>query len=356
MARIFRLGLVMTLVIMLAVSVGVANAKTYRLTIGSGHPATATWIGAFKDNAEKIKKRVAEETGDKIEWTYAFGGSVAKLGGVIDAVRDGLLDVGHIQYCFTPTKLFLHNFSFATPFDSPDIFLIAKASLATHSKVKFLTQVFEDEYNQTFLGAAVINSYHLLTTFPWETMDDLKGRKIAAAGPNLPWLQGTGCVPVQSNLNEGYTSLQTGVYDGWVMFADGVTSFKFHDVAKYYTKVNFGSVTNGCNTVNLDTWKRLSPEIQKIFKEVGREYTMELAKVSRAKEAKAFEIMKEANVEIRDLPDDIRTKWVNMLPNNPNKIAQEANAKGMPGTETFRTWIEEQEKLGFKFPRRWEIE
>ena len=357
-ARI-RLAMVCGLVILVSLTlVGTtAYAKTYRLSMGAGHPTAAIWAGMVKDwFGEEVKKRVAAKTGDTIEWTYAFGGSVAKLGGVIDAVRDGLLDVGEIQYCFTPTKLFLHNFSFATPFDSPDIFQIAQAALATHAKIKYLTEVFEKEYNQVYLGCLVINSYHLITTFPWKSMDDLKGKKIAAAGPNLPWIKGTGTVPVQSTLNEAYTSLQTGVYDGWVMFADGVTSFKLQDVAKYYTLVNFGAVTNGCITINLDTWKRLPKEIQTIMKEVGLEYTMALAKASAEKEKKAFEIMKEAGVTIQTLSDEERIKWVNMLPNNPNKIAQEANQKGMPGTETFRTWLEEQKKAGFVAPRVWQID
>ena len=41
-----------------------------------------------------------------------------------------------------------------------------------------------------------------ITSFPVQSTADFKGRKIAATGPNLPWISGVGAVPVQSNLPE----------------------------------------------------------------------------------------------------------------------------------------------------------
>ncbi len=74
-------------------------------------------------------------------------------------------------------------------------------------------------------------------------MADLKGRKIAGAGLNLKWLEYAGAVPVQSRLPEAYTSMQTGVYNGWIMFPSGWVNFKLNEVAKYYTEVGFGAIT-----------------------------------------------------------------------------------------------------------------
>ena len=37
-----------------------------------------------------------------------------------------------------------------------------------------------------------------------------------AAGPNLPWLTGTGAVPVQGSLDNVYNGLQMGVFDGMI--------------------------------------------------------------------------------------------------------------------------------------------
>ena len=99
----------------------------------------------------------------------------------------------------------------------------------------------EKKYNQIYLATGSVGNYNLVTTFPWQKVEELKNHKIAAAGPNLPWLAPVGAVPVQSNLNEAYTSFQTGVYEGWIMFPDATVSFKLYEVAKNYTFTDFGA-------------------------------------------------------------------------------------------------------------------
>ena len=50
-----------------------------------------------------------------------------------------------------------------------------------------------------------------MTDFPVESLADLRGRKIAAPGPAINWLSGTGAVGVSGNLTSYYNELQTGV-------------------------------------------------------------------------------------------------------------------------------------------------
>jgi TRAP-type C4-dicarboxylate transport system substrate-binding protein len=67
------------------------------------------------------------------------------------------------------------------------------------------------------LAVLAASNYQIATKKPWKTLEDLKGRKIQVAGPNLPWLNGTGAVPVQGGLGGAYNNLQTGVSDGILM-------------------------------------------------------------------------------------------------------------------------------------------
>ena len=111
-----------------------------------------------------------------------------------------------------------------------------------------------ETYNQKFLAFGPTGSYDIVTNFKVNTLEDLKGHKIAAAGANLSWLEGTGAVPVQSNLGEAYTSLQTGVYEGWVMHAEATLGYKLHEVAPNYTKIGYGAMPIQGISVNLDKW------------------------------------------------------------------------------------------------------
>ena len=65
-----------------------------------------------------------------------------------------------------------------------------------------------------FLGASGVETYHLMTNFPVNSIEDLKGRKILAPGPSANWIKHLGAVPVNGALPTYYNQVQTGVADG----------------------------------------------------------------------------------------------------------------------------------------------
>jgi TRAP-type C4-dicarboxylate transport system substrate-binding protein len=340
-------------------AVSEAGADNFRMTIGSGFPAEgAVWAGRTRDFfAAEVKKRVESRTPHKIEWVGAFGGSIAKVGEVLEAVESGIMDVGSIVTFFEPSKLHLHGFSLYTPFGSPDIMQVARVGQALFDKVPYMKDVFEKQYGQKFLALGTSGGYNLITTFPVSKMEDLKGKKIAGAGANLAWVKGVDAVPVQSNLPESYTSLQTGVYQGVIVTVDMVVGFKLYEVAKHYCLTDFGAPVGGnVITVNLGRWKRLPKEIQEIMVEVGKEFCIDESKATLAKENGGLEVMKKANMKIDPLPLEEKMRWAKLLPEIPNQMAKEADKKGMPGSVLMKTWIEDLEKDGFKWPRRWVIQ
>lgn len=342
--------------VMVTVGASSALADTFRLTIGSGHPADAAiWITAMRDFlAPEISKRVAEKTGHKIEWVNAYGGSVCKLGECLEAVESGLVDVADLHVPFEPAKLMAQNFAYFVPFGTPDPVVAGKAARQVYDKVPALKKILEDKYNQVFLAVGSVGNYNLITTFPWTKVEQLKGKKIAAAGPNIPWLKAVGAVPVQSNLNEAYTSFQTGVYEGWVMFPDAAVGFKLHEVAKNYTFTDFGAVPNVLITINKTTWNKFPKNVQAIFLEVGKEFTAVQTKMVSDKGKASVETMKAAGVNVRSLSDEEKVKWANALSDIPNERTAEINKVGQPG-KAIGEYIKALNEAGVKMPRAWKI-
>jgi TRAP-type C4-dicarboxylate transport system substrate-binding protein len=332
--------------------------QSINLSIGSGHPAgPAVWITAIRDfYVPEVNKRLqANGNRYQIVWREAYGGTVAKLGGVLEAVEAGVLDMGLVAYPFEPAKLFLHNFSYYVPFGTPDPLMAQKAGARLHQEVPYLHEVFEKEYNQVFLATTTINNYNLVTTFPVHKVADLKGQKIAAAGPNLPWVTAVGAIPVQGNLNEAYTAFQSGLYNGWVMFVDATWGFKLYEVAPYYTFTNFGAIVVGALTINKDTWGTLPAEVQTVLRDVAQEYGYEQVRMGLAKQERGLKAMKEAGTTVYEFPFEERRKWAAMMPNIPQEKADEANGKGMPGSQVIRAYIEALKAEGHQFPREWEV-
>ena len=336
---------------------GVTLAKTFRLVIGAGHPVdAAVWITPMRDFLQvEVKKRVEAETEHKIEWVEAYGGSLAKLGGVLEAIQTGLMDIGDTHVPFDPSKLKAYNFGYFVPFGTVDPVKSAIAARKVFDDYPQLREYLEKQYNQVYLATGAVNCYNLVTSFEWSKVSELKGRKIAAAGPNIPWIQAVGAVPVQSNLNEAYTSLQTGVYDGWVMLADATVSFKLHEASKQYTITAFGAVPNTMITINKDTFNSFPPKIQKIFRDVGKEYHHVETKAALAKLDRSFKAMEAAGCKVVEMSWDEKVKWANSLTNIPKERAAEIDKSGLPG-EIIYAYIDNLKALGVKFPRDWSKE
>jgi TRAP-type C4-dicarboxylate transport system substrate-binding protein len=352
---IMRIPVAAAAVVLLAAAAG-ASADTIKLSIGAGYPLTASWQGPVKTFfIPRLTERVKKETGHTLVWTEAWGGSVCKPGECLEAVESGLLDVADVLAATEPAKLMAHNFSFFVPFGSPDPRVVAKAAQEVYDKTPALKTVLESRYKQVFLGVGVTSNYGLVTTFKWKDFGELKGRKIAAVGPNMPWMQGSGVTGVQSNLNEAYTSLQTGVYDGWIVFADAVVSFKLTEITKQYVDMDFGAASTPLLTMNANTWKSLPANVQKIFLEVGREWNKNMGAVAYEKQEATIKRMKEVGFDVRQADFATKQAWAKGLPNIPKQRFDEINKAGMPG-EVVYTYIKALKAAGHKFPRDWEAE
>jgi TRAP-type C4-dicarboxylate transport system substrate-binding protein len=342
---------------LLAMAFGIGAAETITLKIGGGHPANTMSYTSVAQNffQVKISARAAAETPYRVEWVEAYGGTIAKLAEGLVACQDGLLDLLCNSYAFDNMKLFLMNMPYYVPFSSPDPILANRASRAVYDKYREVYEELWERYNQKFLAFGPTGAYELITNFPVKSITDLRGHKVAAAGANLPWLEGSGAVPVQSNLNEAYTCIQTGVYDGWVMWPDASYRFKLHEVAKYYTLVGFGACPIQGISINLDVWNDLPDSIKKIIEEVAAEYEDESARVAKEWDAEALEKMKKEGAVVSSFSPEDSRKWAEGLADIPQLRATEANGMGFPGTAIWNAYMDSQKAQGNKFPREWVV-
>ena len=353
-----RSGVWLALAAGLAVVISLAEAKAedIKLRIASGHPAVNTYVNLMQNFfVPEVTKRVAARTKHKVEFIEGYGGSMVKVADTLEGVQSGIIDVGGFCFCFEPSNLPLHAFQVMLPFGTMDPVVSVNLARAVYDKVPFMAKAFEDKYNQVLIGLIADNGYNLSTTFEWNTVADLKGRKLAGAGLNLKWLEYAGATPVQSSLPEAYTSLQTGVYNGWIMFPSGVVNFKLHEVAKIYTEIGFGAITWHGLTVNKAKWNRLPDDVKAIISEVGREYEARTGTVNKENYPKQLDQLKTAGATVRSLPDSVRVDWANSLKGWPQERADDLDKAGMPGSQVLKIAVEEAEKLGHKWPVRYQV-
>jgi len=332
------------------------QAENIKLRIASGHPAVNTYVNLMQNFfVPEVTKRVGQRTSHKIEFVEGYGGAMVKVADTLEGVQSGIIDIGGYCFCFEPSNLPLNAFQVMLPFGTMSPEKSVKLARAVYNRVPYLSKVFEDKFNQQLLALIADNGYNLGTTFDWNTVADLKGRKIAGAGLNLKWLEYAGAVPVQSSLVEAYTSMQTGVYNGWIMFPSGWVNFKLGEVAKHYTEVGFGSITWHGLTMNKARFAKLPKDVQAIIVEVAKEYEAMTGKVNEENYPKQLAQLKASGVNVKSVPASVQLDWANSLKSWPQTLATELDGKGLPASQVLKATLEEAEKLGHKWPVRYQV-
>jgi len=353
-------AMLMCVVFLVAVVPGsgkAAQREKIKLRLAAGHPYApgCFWIVGLEDFfCREAEKRVRERTKYNLEIKSFYGGSVAKLGEALETVQNGLADLGLVLPVFEMAKLEPFNFTFWTPFTTSDMDKALRAALKTIDHFPMFEEILK-KYNQKRCGAGHTpqSSYQLITKFPVRTMDDLKGKKLGHGGPMLPWLAALGATSVQATYNEVYTSMDTGVIDGYSMPANVVTGFKIYEVGKYFTNVDFVATVTAFITINLRSWNKLPKDVQDILAEVGNEYSWDIYKRCLADQNAAIDVMKNAGVAIYNLPEKERARWAKTL--DDARVAAKAIASckghGYPADEIARFYIKTlKEDEGVKFP------
>ena len=355
--KIFRLCLVLLLMFALAAGAAAPSAKaeTYKLTVATGHPPIFLWVTLLRDYfIPEVDKKLAEAGAkDKIVWNQAYGGTVAKIGGVLEAIEEGIVDMGFVGTIFEAPKMPLHNVSYMTPFGSADIFKVVDTMSELQANIPAVADEWT-KYNQVYLGGVGLDTYGILTNFPVNTVDDLKGKKIAAPGPSANWIKGTGAVAVAANLNTYYNGIKTGVFEGTLTFMTAGAAIKVHEVAPNICMVNFGAQFAGGISINTDIFESFPPYLQKIFKEVGAGYTEKLAKAQADKAAGAMKAMQKDGAKVVVLSDAERKRWAGMLPNVPKNWADSMAKKGLPGDQVLKGFLAGLKKRGTTLVRDWD--
>jgi C4-dicarboxylate-binding protein DctP len=337
-------------------SIGQAGAETITIRIASGHPPGVVYAGLMKNYFEtELKKRVEERTEHKINFVEGYSGSIVKVYEVFEGVRDGIVDIGGFCYCFEPSNLKMHAFQVMLPFGPMDPTISLKVAQDVYKEVPYLTNVFEDKFNQKLLARIADGGYNLGTSFDWNAVSDLKDIKIAGAGLNLNWLKYAGVVPVQGSLPEAYTGMKTHIYEGWIMFPSAWVNLKLYEPGPFYTLIGFGSITWHGLTANLDFWNRLPKDVQDIMLEVSADYEELTGSNNKERYGKDVVALKGGLATVKELGPQVRLEWAKSLKDWPQAYADELEKEGLPAKKVLNLVLQSAEKHGYKWPVRYEI-
>jgi TRAP-type C4-dicarboxylate transport system substrate-binding protein len=331
--------------------------QTINLTAIDGYPPRASWVKEFIEfYIPEVDKRLAAGGKYKINWTQAWSGQIAKPGGVLVAMEQGLGDMAIITVPFYPDRLPLNVLPFNMPFTSTDPGLMSKVMDDLANKFPQFRAQF-DKANQVLLtNYSTIDSYQLFSRREIAKPGDLKGARINAAGDNMRYLEPTGAVGVRGALADYYNNIKTGVTEGCVMWLEGAVSFKLFEVAPYFVDVGFGTAVNKSLTANKSTWAKLPDEVKKVLQDVAIELRDRHAKLAVDTGEKSRQAFIAGGGKVVKVSDEERRAWAKSLPNLAKEWAADAEKAGLPGNAYLAAMMDALRAGGAKPLRDWDKE
>ena len=214
---------------------------------------------------EALKKRI----GDKVK-TEIYPASQL---GAIPRMAEGV-SLGTIEAFITPTAFVTNLDPRFQIFDVPGLFRSPE-----HQRDVIQDPAYRDHLETMFLdkGLRVIGAIYnsptvILLKKPGTTLEAMKGMKVRTfASPlQVEPMKSIGVIPTPLALSEVIPQLQSGGLDGMLAGMPILTAFKYYDVAKYVTDLNFSQILS-VNLVNENWFKAQPKDVQDAIRAAGRE-------------------------------------------------------------------------------------
>jgi TRAP-type C4-dicarboxylate transport system substrate-binding protein len=230
-------------------------------------------------------KKVEAATNGAVKITMYPAQSIASLADNYDATINNLA-----QLTWIPTPPYQGRFSLSEVITLP--FLSLPSGTINGKKVGpaavnsyILQELYETvpevqkEWSQTkvmFLHGS--DPFFLITKKPVKNINDVKGIKIAVlgSGPTLDMWKKLGASPLYMTAPSVYEAGQKGVMDAVAVNWANLGTYRYNEVFPYVTDMN-SFVTIFGLVMNMDTWNKLPPEVQKQVMSVSGQAGAEFA-------------------------------------------------------------------------------
>ncbi len=322
-------------------SVGVATApaigqETITLKLADQFPLAHI---ASRLYSQKFIKLVEERSKGRVKIRYFPAQQLATAGGMLDAVRSGITDIGFVGIVYSTQKMPL-----TSVIELPGLF--SDVGKAIHAFELLNKQVlFKQEYQPLglrplWLMVSPPYQFVMKSAKPITDLSQIKGDKMrAAGGTGAMVLKAIGAVPVKVAPGDFYIALSRGTIQGAAYTPLGIPALKLYEVTKSVSKnASLGTVAFA-GFINEKAWEKLPPDVQALLTEAGKDVTDGAAKVIVAASKKTYVKLAQVGMTVYDLPQNVLDQLnIDLKTVADNWLAQlsERGIDGRPVLEKFK--------------------
>jgi TRAP-type C4-dicarboxylate transport system substrate-binding protein len=304
----------------------VARAAEFELKVGALNPENTQMGATIKSWMAKVQK----DTNGRVHFT-AYWGTLLTPPDAPNEVARGIVDIGN----FSPGYFRGGGFDI---FNNSDTFFYGikpaahrKLHLELRKKYPQLDGEYA-KYGKLIVDDNVLYPMHLMTKKPVRTLADIKGMKIKAIAGYIPLLKELGAEPVMMSMFECYVALQKGILDGVLSSYENLLSLKFIEVVKSITELDLPYPAAPGLMINLNTWAKLPPDIQKVFENNAKFYSDENYRLMTDAVNENMAATKKAGIPVIELSKTDQAKLDDILYRDSQRKAADLDKKGLPGT------------------------
>ena len=243
---------------------------------------TWTWKGqAFCSRANRLYElgedfgnMITKYTNGRVKIQFHQAGEMVPAGQVFDAAGQGIIDFGQGCPCLAKSKAYAAQWFCDAPGAQSPIEKIIWYYNGGGKQI--LEDIFHRKYNShPLFMIAITAEIWIYSNKKVNTIDDIKGLKIRAAGVRGEVLQKFGAAVVVLPEGEMVPAMERKVIDAMEYASINITyPVGFCDVTKYlYMHPSKSTSPINLWAVNLDKWKKLPPDMQKAIEQASKDAT-----------------------------------------------------------------------------------
>lgn len=313
-----------------------SQVKPIELTFAQFQPAQHFNNKLSESYAKEIEKR----TNGRVKITVFSGGTLIAADKTYSGIVTGIADMGMSCMAYTRGK-----FPLSEVIDLP---LGYKTGVAATKLINRFYEKFKPkEYNETEVMYFMAHSPGILhSKKPVYKLEDLKGQKIRCTGLAAKVVGKLGGVPVAMPMGETYDAISRGVVDGSMAPEEALKGWRWGEVVNASTQSFGAGYSTGFFVVmNKQKWNSLSPDIQKIFREVNKEWADKNGTAWDYHDNEARDWMISIGKKIIPLSAQENARWAALVKPLLGEYVENMKKQGLPGKEALDFCLAELKKL-----------
>ncbi|WP_265502564.1 C4-dicarboxylate TRAP transporter substrate-binding protein [Paracoccus beibuensis] len=206
-------------------------------------------------------EQISEATNGNVEFEVYSSGSLVPAPTTLQAIGDGVAQLGIVAASYTPSELPLSGMINDMAFTVTDEFAAAFALTEIALTNPRMIEEYSD-HNTVFLGGYSTPIYNFLCMREVSGPESLTGLKIRTAGTaQNQWIASLGAIPVAVPMTDTYSGLERGSIDCTLSDPTNLaTGYKFWEVVKHINLLPQGASLGATYVLSKDFWADLSTE------------------------------------------------------------------------------------------------